>query len=134
VTAGYLLALLKRKPYCTIAELRRRIEPGEEEEEMLPITTLGGNAWVGLPETHARLLSDLESQGKVGLEISVEFDARVVIGVYAPSRAAQAQLNRRRGQRPLAAGVAAREQAARPTAESAAVAIADDSTAGSSAA
>jgi hypothetical protein len=48
--------------------------------------------YVGLPDGTAQSLEKLWKQGKIGLELSTEFDASVLIGVY-PLNPAKEHLN-----------------------------------------
>ena len=48
----------------------------------------GTSAWIGLPEREASKLQDLWDRNELGIELSVEVRAPVVVGVY-PMRIAR---------------------------------------------
>jgi hypothetical protein len=76
-----LLWFIRHKSYVPISEIRRRFYIDTEEGSFID----AGNhrrAYVGLPSGTAQSLEKLWRQGKIGLELSVEFDASVLIGVY----------------------------------------------------
>jgi hypothetical protein len=70
----------------TIAELRRRF--CLECEDVSRVERAGGFAFIGLPEREASKLQDLWQHDEVGLELSVEVRAPVVVGIY-PMRIAR---------------------------------------------
>jgi hypothetical protein len=70
----------------TIAELRRRF--CLECEDVSRVERQGGFAFIGLPEREASKLQDLWQHDEVGLELSVEVRAPVVVGIY-PMRIAR---------------------------------------------
>jgi hypothetical protein len=76
-----LLWFIRHKSYVPISEIRRRFVVECDEGSFID----GENerrVFVGLPEGTAQSLAKLWKQGKIGFEYSVEFDARVLIGVY----------------------------------------------------
>ncbi len=76
-----LLWFIRHKSYVPISEIRRRFAIDTEDGAFIA----GGNhrrVYVGLPEGTAQSLEKLWKQGKIGLELSAEFDASVLIGVY----------------------------------------------------
>jgi len=76
-----LLWFIRHKSYVPISEIRRRFFVDTDEGTFIE----AGNhrrAYVGLPPGTAQSLEKLWQQGKIGLELSVEFDANVLIGVY----------------------------------------------------
>jgi hypothetical protein len=76
-----LLWFIRHKSYVPISEIRRRFFLESEEGSFID----GNNhsrVYVGLPASTAQSLEKLWRQGKIGLELSVEFDARVLIGVF----------------------------------------------------
>jgi hypothetical protein len=76
-----LLWFIRHKSYVPISEIRRRFFVDSEEGTFID----GANqtrVFVGLPTGTAQSIEKLWRQGKIGLELSVEFDARVLIGVY----------------------------------------------------
>jgi hypothetical protein len=77
---------LTSRPYIAIPEIRRRF--GLDPEAMSVIARNGTTAYVGLPEREATKLEDLWRRDEVGVELSVEVRAPVVVGVY-PMRLAR---------------------------------------------
>ncbi len=76
-----LLWFIRHKSYVPISEIRRRFFVDTDEGSFIE----AGNhrrAFVGLPPGTAQSLEKLWQQGKIGLELSAEFDANVLIGVY----------------------------------------------------
>jgi hypothetical protein len=69
-----------------IADIRRRFEL--DPEEMSSIGRNGTWAAVGLPEREATKLQDLWERDEIGVELSVEVRAPVIVGVY-PMRIAR---------------------------------------------
>lgn len=102
-----LLWFIRHKPYVPISEIRRRFAVGEDEGTFIE----GGNrrrVFVGLPPATAESVEKLWKQGKIGLELSCEFDASVVIGVYPINPAKEPQSN---GYAPRRAAAEPRETA-----------------------
>jgi hypothetical protein len=81
-----LRRFITTRPYVTIAELRRRF--GLDEPDMCCMQRDGRTAFVGLPEREALKLQELWLRDEIGLEMSVEVRAPVVIGIY-PMRIAR---------------------------------------------
>jgi hypothetical protein len=77
-----------------VGDIRRRF--GLDPEAMSPIARNGTSAFVGLPEREATKLQDLWERDEVGLELSVEVHAPVVVGVY-PMRIARFVLEQTNG-------------------------------------
>jgi hypothetical protein len=75
------------RPYVPIAEIRRRFGL-DEAEGMFRVDYRGGSAFVGLPEREGLKLQDLLNRDEIGLELSVEVNAPVVVGIY-PMRIAR---------------------------------------------
>lgn len=76
-----LLWFIRHKSYVPISEIRRRFALDTEDGTFID----GGNhrrVYVGLPTGTAQSLEKLWKQGKIGLELSAEFDASVLVGVY----------------------------------------------------
>jgi hypothetical protein len=76
-----LLWFIRHKSYVPISEIRRRFAIESEDGAFID----GGShrrVYVGLPIGTAQSLEKLWKQGKIGLELSSEFDASVLIGVY----------------------------------------------------
>ena len=82
-----LRRFITSRPYVTVAELRRRFAL-EEADGMCCVRRDGVVAWIGLPERETTKLQDLWDRGEVGVELSVEVHAPVVVGVY-PMRIAR---------------------------------------------
>jgi hypothetical protein len=82
-----LRRFITSRPYVPIAELRRRFGL-DDPDAMSRVGCNGTSAFVGLPEREATKLEDLWQRGEVGLELSVEVHAPVVVGVY-PMRIAR---------------------------------------------
>jgi hypothetical protein len=77
---------LTSRPYIAVADIRRRF--GLEPDAMSVVSRNGTTAYVGLPEREATKLQDLWQRDEVGVELSVEVRAPVVVGVY-PMRIAR---------------------------------------------
>jgi hypothetical protein len=82
-----LRRFITSRPYVTVAELRRRFGL-DEPDAMALLRRNGTSAWVGLPEREATKLQDLWDRNELGIELSVEVRAPVVVGVY-PMRIAR---------------------------------------------
>ena len=77
---------LTSRPYIAVADIRRRF--GLEPEAMSVVSRNGTTAFIGLPEREATKLQDLWQRDEVGVELSVEVRAPVVVGIY-PMRIAR---------------------------------------------
>lgn len=77
---------LTSRPFVAVADIRRRF--ALEPDAMSLVTRNGTSAYIGLPEREASKLEDLWRRDEVGVELSVEVNAPVVIGVY-PMRLAR---------------------------------------------
>ena len=82
-----LRRFITSRPYVAIAELRRRFVL-DEPDAVSRLERKGVVAWVGLPQREATKLQDLWLRDEVGLELSVEVRAPVVVGIY-PMRIAR---------------------------------------------
>jgi hypothetical protein len=71
---------LTSRPYIAVADIRRRF--GLDLDAMSRVSRNGTTAFIGLPEREASKLQDLWQRDEVGVELSVEVHAPVVIGVY----------------------------------------------------
>ncbi len=69
------------KSLMPIVEIRRRFRIDGDEVSVLEDE--GGKLYVGLPEHAAQALEDLRRNGKIGYELAVDFNARVLMGAYA---------------------------------------------------
>jgi hypothetical protein len=77
---------LTSRPYIAVADIRRRF--GLEPDAMSRVSRNGTTAFIGLPEREATKLQDLWQRDEVGVELSVEVRAPVIVGVY-PMRIAR---------------------------------------------
>jgi hypothetical protein len=77
---------LTSRPYLSVADIRRRF--GLDADAMSHIARNGTSAYIGLPEREALKLQDLWQRDEVGVELSVEVNAPVVVGIY-PMRIAR---------------------------------------------
>ena len=82
-----LRRFITSRPYVTIAELRRRFAL-DDPDAMTHLHRNGTSAWIGLPEREAAKLQDLWQREELGLQLSMEVRAPVVVGVY-PMRIAR---------------------------------------------
>ena len=82
-----LRRFITSRPYVTIAELRRRFGL-DDPDGIGHLERKGTRAWIGLPEREAAKIQDLWQRDEVGLELSVEVHAPVVVGIY-PMRIAR---------------------------------------------
>lgn len=73
------------KSLMPVSDIRRRF--GIDGEEVSALHNVDGKTvYVGLPEQAAGALDDLRQQGKIGYELSVDLNARVLIGAYVVFR------------------------------------------------
>jgi hypothetical protein len=77
---------LTSRPYLSVADIRRRF--GLDADAMSALSRNGTTAYIGLPEREASKLQDLWQRDEVGVELSVEVNAPVVVGIY-PMRIAR---------------------------------------------
>jgi hypothetical protein len=77
---------LTSRPYIAVADIRRRF--ALDPEAMSLVSRNGTAAYIGLPEREASKLQDLWQRDEVGVEMSVEVRAPVVVGIY-PMRIAR---------------------------------------------
>jgi hypothetical protein len=82
-----LRRFITSRPYVTVAELRRRFGL-DDPDGIGHLERNGTRAWIGLPEREAAKIQDLWQRDEVGLELSVEVRAPVVVGIY-PMRIAR---------------------------------------------
>lgn len=90
-----LRRFITSRPYVPLAEIRRRFGL-DEPDDVQHITWNGSSAYVGLPEREAAKLTELVERGEVGLELSVEVHAPVVVGIY-PLRIARYVIDQANG-------------------------------------
>jgi hypothetical protein len=77
---------LTSRPFVPIADVRRRF--GLDSDAMSVVSRNGTTAFVGLPDREAAKLQDLWQRNEIGVELSVEVHAPVVVGIY-PMRVAR---------------------------------------------
>src|SRR5688572_18183961 len=77
---------LTSRPYIAVADIRRRF--GLDPEAMSVVARNGTTAYIGLPEREASKLQDLWQRDEIGVELSVEVRAPVVVGIF-PMRIAR---------------------------------------------
>ena len=82
-----LRRFITTRPYVAIAELRRRFGL-DDPDAMSLLERNGQTVWIGLPEREATKLQDLWLRDEIGMELSVEVHAPVVVGIY-PMRIAR---------------------------------------------
>jgi hypothetical protein len=82
-----LRRFISSRPYVAIPELRRRFAL-EQPDAMSRLERDGQVAWVGLPDREASKLQELWLRDELGLQLSVEVRAPVVVGVF-PMRIAR---------------------------------------------
>jgi hypothetical protein len=82
-----LRRFITSRPFVTVAELRRRFGL-DDPDAMALLRRNGTSAWIGLPDREAGKLQELWDRGELGVELSVEVRAPVVVGVY-PMRIAR---------------------------------------------
>jgi hypothetical protein len=80
-----LRRFITSRPYVTVAEIRRRF--ALDADGVVRIRGERSTAYVGLPEREAAKLEELWARGEIGVEMSVEVRAPVVVGVF-PTRVA----------------------------------------------
>ncbi|HZT97533.1 MAG TPA: hypothetical protein VFB34_11935 [Chloroflexota bacterium] len=76
-----LLWFIRRKAYIPLCEIRRRFDIDADDGSFFNGED-GTRIYAGLPAHTSAAIEKLWHQGKIGLELSVEFDCRVLIGVY----------------------------------------------------
>lgn len=82
-----LRRFISSRPYVAIAELRRRFIL-DQPDAMSRLERDGTVAWVGLPDREASKLQELWLRDEIGLQLSVEVRAPVVVGIF-PMRIAR---------------------------------------------
>jgi hypothetical protein len=82
-----LRRFITSRAYVTVAELRRRFGL-DDPDAMAHVKRNGTSAWIGLPEREAAKLEELWQRDELGMELSVEVRAPVVVGIY-PMRIAR---------------------------------------------
>lgn len=82
-----LRRFITSRPFVTVADLRRRFGL-DDPDAMARMQRNGTSAWIGLPEREAVKLQELWHRDELGVELSVEVRAPVVVGIY-PMRIAR---------------------------------------------
>ncbi len=76
-----LRRFITTRPYVTVAELRRRF-CADEPDAVCSLRRDRTTVFVGLPERETAKLQELWMRDEIGLEMSVEVRAPVVVGIY----------------------------------------------------
>jgi hypothetical protein len=76
-----LRRFVSSRPYVPVAELRRRFGL-EEPDDMIAISRNGTPAFIGIPAREAAKLEELWVRDELGVELSVDVRAPVVVGVF----------------------------------------------------
>jgi hypothetical protein len=82
-TQAQLRRFIKSRAYIPMHELRRRFELNGAADELTAIRYDGHLVFIGLPDREARMIGDLVRQGEVGVELSLDPQAAVAVGVFA---------------------------------------------------
>lgn len=82
-----LRRFVSSRPYVPVAELRRRFGL-DEPDAMVRISRNGTSAYIGVPAREAAKLEELWMRDELGVELSVDVHAPVVVGVF-PMRIAR---------------------------------------------
>ena len=82
-----LRRFVSSRPYVPVAELRRRFGL-DEPDDMVRISRNGTSAFIGVPAREAAKLEELWTRDELGVELSVDVRAPVVVGVF-PMRIAR---------------------------------------------
>jgi len=82
-----LRRFVSSRPYVPVAELRRRFGL-DEPDAMVRISRNGTTAFIGVPAREAAKLEELWARDELGVELSVDVHAPVVVGVF-PMRIAR---------------------------------------------
>jgi hypothetical protein len=82
-TAAQLRRFIKSRPYVPLHELRRRFELNGDLDEVTCVD-MGdrGKVYVGLPPRESEFLATLVRDGDVGVELSQDPTAPIVVGVF----------------------------------------------------
>ena len=82
-----LRRFITSRPYVPVAEIRRRFGI-DDPDCMCCLERNAETVFLGLPEREALKIQELWVREEIGLELSVEVHARVVVGIY-PMRIAR---------------------------------------------
>ena len=82
-TAAQLRRFIKSRPYVPLHELRRRFELNGDLDEVSAVNMADrGVVYVGLPPRESEFLAGLVRDGDVGVELSHDPTAPIVVGVF----------------------------------------------------
>jgi hypothetical protein len=82
-TAAQLRRFIKSRPYVPLHELRRRFELNGDLDEVSRIEIpSAGPVFVGLPQRESEFVATLVRDGDIGVELSWDPTAPVVVGVF----------------------------------------------------
>ncbi len=81
-TAPQLRRFIKSRAYVPMHELRRRFAINGGDDDVTPLEVDRQRVYVGLPEREGRLLGELLKGGDIGVELSLDPIAPIVVGVY----------------------------------------------------
>ena len=82
-TAAQLRRFIKSRPYVPLHELRRRFELNGDLDEVSAVNMAErGVVYVGLPPRESEFLASLVRDGDVGVELSHDPTAPIVVGVF----------------------------------------------------
>ncbi len=82
-TAAQLRRFIKSRPYVPLHELRRRFELNGDLDDVCGVPMeRHGLVYGGLPPREAEFLATLVNDGDVGVELSQDPNAPIVVGVF----------------------------------------------------
>jgi len=82
-TAAQLRRFIKSRPYVPLHELRRRFELNGDLDEVSAVNMAErGTIYVGLPPRESEFLASLVRDGDIGVELSQDPTAPIVVGVF----------------------------------------------------
>ncbi|MER3418234.1 MAG: hypothetical protein C4343_03810, partial [Chloroflexota bacterium] len=77
-----LRRFIKSRAYVPLHELRRRFGIDGAEDDVVRIEVEGRGLFLGLPRREAEMLGELVRSGEVGVELLVDPETPVVVGLY----------------------------------------------------
>lgn len=82
-TAAQLRRFIKSRPYVPLHELRRRFELNGDLDDVCAVEMADhGQVYVGLPPREADFIATLVRDGDIGVELSQDPTAPIVVGVF----------------------------------------------------
>jgi hypothetical protein len=81
-TAPQLRRFIKSRAYVPMHELRRRFAINGGDDDVTALEVDRQRVYVGLPEREGRLLGELLKGGDIGVELSLDPIAPIVVGVF----------------------------------------------------